>query len=39
MLDSLPAGGTTIYMYYGNSDATSASDSPPMFVFFEDMES
>ncbi|MFA5087047.1 MAG: DUF2341 domain-containing protein, partial [Candidatus Paceibacterota bacterium] len=33
---SIPISGTTIYMYYGNSAATSASDGTLTFDFFDD---
>lgn len=37
---SLPASGdATIYMYYGNASASSASDGTNTFPFFEDFES
>lgn len=37
---SLPASGdATIYMYYGNASASSASDGASTFTFFEDFES
>ena len=32
---SIPVGTKTIYMYYGNATATSASDGDATFVFFE----
>ena len=34
----IPASGTTIYMYYGNSGAGSASDGEATFEFFDDFE-
>jgi hypothetical protein len=33
---SIPAAGTTIYMYYGNASATSASNGNATFNFFDD---
>ena len=33
---SIPAGGATVYVYYGNPDATSASSGDDTFVFFDD---
>jgi len=33
---SIPAGGTTVYLYYGNPSATSASNGDATFLFFED---
>lgn len=33
---SLPAGNTTIYMYYGYSSATAGSDGDATFDFFDD---
>ena len=33
---SIPAGGTTIYVYYGNSASTSTSDGTSTFVLFDD---
>src|SRR5215469_17104444 len=33
---SIPAAGTTIYMYYGNASATSASNGNTTFEFFDD---
>lgn len=38
-LPSLPAQGATIYIYYGNSGATSASNGINTFEFFDDFES
>ena len=35
---SIPTGGTTIYMYYGNSSASSASNGTNTFEFFDDFE-
>jgi len=35
---SIPTSGTTIYMYYGNSSATDASDGDAVFEFFDDFE-
>jgi len=36
---SIPSGNKTIYMYYGNATASSASDGDATFVFFDDFES
>ncbi len=36
---SIPAGGTTLYLYYGNAAAQSASDGNATFDFFDDFES
>jgi N-acetylneuraminic acid mutarotase len=36
---SLPAQGTTMYLYYGNAGATSGSNGQNTFVFFDDFES
>ena len=36
---SIPAGGTTIYMYYGNPTATSESNAQATFDFYDDFES
>jgi hypothetical protein len=33
---SVPSGNKTIYMYYGNASASSASDGDATFVFFDD---
>ncbi len=33
---SVPSGSKTIYMYYGNAAASSASDGDATFVFFDD---
>jgi predicted ribosomally synthesized peptide with SipW-like signal peptide len=33
---SVPSGSKTIYMYYGNAAASSASDGAATFVFFDD---
>ncbi|HZU08340.1 MAG TPA: DUF2341 domain-containing protein [Pseudacidobacterium sp.] len=33
---SIPTSGTTIFMYYGNPSATSASNGPATFLFFDD---
>jgi len=33
---SIPASGTTIYLYYGNSSAASASNGTATFQFFDD---
>ena len=39
-LSAVPAGGSvTIYMYYGNSSASSTSNGAATFSFFEDFES
>jgi hypothetical protein len=35
---SIPSGSRTIYMYYGNSTASSASDGDATFEFFDDFE-
>ncbi len=35
---SVPAGGKTIYMYYGNPSATSESNGFAVFDFFDDFE-
>ncbi len=35
---SVPSGDKTIYMYYGNAAASSASDGNATFVFFDDFE-
>lgn len=36
-VSSIPASGsTTIYMYYGNSNAATASDGTNTFIFFDD---
>jgi len=35
---SIPTNGTTIYMYYGNLSASSASDGDTVFEFFDDFE-
>jgi len=35
---SIPSGSKTIYMYYGNATANSASDGNATFVFFDDFE-
>lgn len=38
-VSSIPASGTTtIYMYYGNPDASSASNGTATFEFFDDFE-
>jgi hypothetical protein len=38
-IPNIPAlGTTTIYMYYGNPSATSSSNGPTTFEFFEDFE-
>jgi len=36
---SIPTSGTTVYLYYGNSRAYSASDGDATFLFFDDFES
>ena len=36
---SIPAAGTTIYMYYGNTAATAVSDGDDTFEFFDDFSS
>lgn len=36
---SLPAAGTTLFIYYGNSSATSLSSGAGTFDFFDDFES
>ncbi|GEM_PF-1089883 len=33
---SIPTSGTTIFMYYGNPAATTASNGPATFMFFDD---
>lgn len=38
-IPSIPAGGETIYLYYGNTTAISTSSSKDTFVFFDDFES
>ena len=35
---TIPVSGTTIYMYYGNSAATGASDGTATFKFFDDFD-
>lgn len=35
---SIPTGAKTIYMYYGNAGASSASDGDATFEFFDDFE-
>ena len=35
---SIPAAGTTIYMYYGNAAATTVSSGSSTFLFFDDFE-
>jgi hypothetical protein len=37
-LPSLPASGTSVYLYYGNAAATTASDGNGTFEFFDDFE-
>src|SRR5437879_1808341 len=36
---SLPVNGTTVYLYYGNAAATSASNGSATFDFFDDFRS
>jgi hypothetical protein len=36
---TVPTTGTTVYMYYGNSVATSASNGNTTFLFFDDFKS
>ena len=36
---SIPAAGATVYLYYGNSSATSASNGSTTFDFFDDFRS
>ena len=36
---AIPSSGTTLYVYYGNSSATSASSGADTFEFFDDFES
>ena len=36
---SIPAAGATVYLYYGNSSATSASNGNTTFDFFDDFSS
>jgi hypothetical protein len=38
-IPSIPTGNSTIYMYYGNTSATAASNGPNTFIFFDDFES
>lgn len=38
-IPSIPDGGTTIYLYYGNPEAFSLSDGSATFEWFEDFES
>ena len=35
---SIPSGNKTIYMYYGNDAASSASDGTATFIFFDDFD-
>jgi len=35
-IPTVSAGGTTIFMYYGNSSAVTASDGEDTFIFFDD---
>ena len=37
-IPSIPTTGTTVYLYYGNSDATSASNAANTFIFGADFE-
>jgi predicted ribosomally synthesized peptide with SipW-like signal peptide len=37
-IPSVPSGNKTIYMYYGNASASSASDGDATFEFFDDFE-
>ena len=37
-VDSIPDGGTTIYVYYGNSGASSASSATTTFELYDDFE-
>ena len=37
-IPSIPTTGTTVYLYYGNSDAASASNAPGTFIFGADFE-
>jgi len=36
---SIPASGTTVYLYYGNPAAKGASDGNATFLFFDDFDS
>jgi len=36
---SIPAGSSTIYLYYGNASASAASSGTNTFIFFDDFES
>ena len=38
-VNSIPDGGTTIYVYYGNSSATDTQDGNNVFEFFDDFSS
>lgn len=38
-IDSIPDGGTKLYMFYGDNSATAASDGNATFEFFDDFES
>jgi hypothetical protein len=38
-LDSVGTGATTFYMYYGKSDATTESNGPNTFLYFDDFNS
>ncbi|MFH0839046.1 MAG: DUF2341 domain-containing protein [Candidatus Omnitrophota bacterium] len=35
---SIPTGGTTIYMYYGNASVATTSDGGNTFLFFDDFD-
>ena len=35
-INTIPSGGSTIYMYYGNPSAATTSSGPNTFTFFED---
>ena len=37
-VSSLPAGETTVFLYYGNPSASSASNGTNTFLFFDDFE-
>ena len=37
-IPQVPTSGTTVYLYYGNPSATSLSNGPGTFEFFEDFE-
>lgn len=38
MVPSVPAGSSTIYLYYGNSGAAAASNGDNTFIFFDSFE-